>query len=143
MSLDFRPTRKEVVARLKELPQKVYEGSVPDDEDLETSNGEILPYIVIMWTNPILVSRGRGIVGVRKDLYSMTCTVHCIAPDYNAAVDTHAGVFNKLTGFQPVNASEMRPWGGFSTDTSSAKTKPTKYVHSQGFSMYVNTILEI
>src|SRR5690625_7951927 len=96
-----------------------------------------------MWTNPILVSRGRGIVGVRKDLYSMTCTVHCIAPDYNAAVDTHAGVFNKLTGFQPVNASEMRPWGGFSTDTSSANKKPNIIITTPAYSMLFIQILLI
>lgn len=142
MSLDFRPTRKEIVARLRELPQDLYESVVPDDSELRTSGGIILPYNVIMWTNPILVTRGRGIVGVRKDLFSMTCTVHSISPNYESAVDTHAGVFDKLTGFQPINASELRPWGGFSTDTSTDKAKPTKYIHSQGFSMYVNTILE-
>lgn len=143
MALDFRPTRKEVVAKLRELPQDLYEGVVPDNEELRTSGGIILPYNVIMWTNPILVSRGRGITGVRQDMYSMTCTVHSISPNYNASVDAHAEVFNKLTGFQPINASELRPWGGFSTDTSTDKAKPTKYIHSQGFSMYVNTILNL
>lgn len=143
MTLDFRPTRREVVDRLRQLPPDLYEGVVPDDEELRTSNGIILPYNVIMWTNPILISKGRGIMGVRQDMYSMTCTVHSISPDYDASVDAHAEVFNLLTGFQPINASEMRPWGGFSTDTTTTKAKPTKYIHSQGFTMNVNTILNL
>jgi len=143
VTLDFRSVRQEVADRLRELPQDLYEGVVPDDEELKTSNGVVLPYNVLTWTNPIAERRNRGIMGVRKVLFAVTCTVHSISPDYDASIDVHMDVFNALTGFQPTNASEMLPWGGFSMNTTTDKAKPTKYIHTQGFRMYINTILEL
>lgn len=135
---DPRPVRRAIEEVLETVGVDMYVTEVPDDTQLSYSGGRMNPYLVVMYTNPILAGRGRGIVSVRKDPMRMGTTVHAIALENSIAEDIHAEVFDLLLGFEPPGATPLSPWGGFSVNTSTAKAPPTKYIHSQGFTTTLN-----
>lgn len=133
---------EEILDELRKLPQDVYDSEVPDDSVLRMDSGRILPHVIFMHTNPVRSARGRGIVAAKNDLYRASCSVHCVALTARDARQLRTAVTELLTDFQPTDASELVPWGGFSTNSTSSNAKPTKFIFTQGFQFLINTILD-
>jgi hypothetical protein len=139
MSLQLLPVQDAISAHLRELPQTVYENTAPADELLEYSNGTMLPFIVPIFGGYSRAIQGRGITSVRDDLGETYVTVACVGPTERSARQVADLVLDKLTGFKPVNASELTPASNTGTLVFDNSIKPVKYISEITFVFYVNT----
>jgi len=64
MSLSLLPTQDAIITKLNELPQTVYENTVPTDDILQYSDGQMLPFIVALLAD---------ILELLKDVASPLC----------------------------------------------------------------------
>lgn len=140
MSLNLLAVQDEITAKLRELPQDVYETSAPEDSKLHfDTNGMILPYIVIefadMYDNPVEA----GILSSKYNLKTSYIVVSCIGPTERSARQVAQVVRDKLTGFSPADAGELTLAGGGLSYTV-ADSKPNRYVAEIGFTFPVNTV---
>lgn len=142
MSLNILAVQDQITAKLNELPQDVYETAVPDNVKIDYSNKMFLPYIVVFYGDMSESSRGRGIVSVRNNAGVSFAIVRCIAPTDRAAKQVAGLVRDKLTGFKPIDAGEMRLAAG---GTSYARTDntgaSTHYITEIPFTFVVNTVV--
>jgi hypothetical protein len=139
MTLSLLPTQDAITAKLKELPQTVYENTVPTDDILEYSEGQMLPFIVPIYGGYSRAMVGRGITSVRHDLGESFVSVACVGPTERSARQVADLVLNKLTGFKPVNASELTPAPSTGSLVFDNSIKPIKYISELTFMFYVNT----
>jgi len=139
MAVSLLPSQDAISTKLNELPQTVYDNTAPPDEMLEYSNGTMLPFIVPMFGGYSRAIEGRGITSVRNDLGESYVTVACVGPTERSARQVADLVLNKLTGFKPVNASELTPASNTGTLVFDNSVKPIKYVSEITFIFYVNT----
>lgn len=139
MTLSLLPTQDEITLKLKELPQTVYENTAPTDDLLEYSGGQMLPFIVPVYGGYSRAIVGRGITSVRHDLGESFVSVACVGPTERSARQVADLVLNKLTGFKPVNASELTPAPNTGSLVFDNSIKPIKYISELTFMFYVNT----
>lgn len=142
MSLNLLAVQDQITAKLNELPQDVYETAVPDNEKIKHSNNLFLPYIVVFYGDMSESPRGRGITSVRQNMGVSYAIVRCIAPTDRAAKQVAGLVRDKLTGFKPSDAGELRlSSGGTSYAESDDSTGPTRYMTEIPFTFAVNTVV--
>ena len=142
MSLDLLAVQDQITAKLNELPQDVYETSVPDNKKVAYSNNMFLPYIVVFYGDMSENPRGRGITSVRNNAGLSYAIVRCIAPTDRAAKQVAGLVRDKLTGFQPTDAGELRlSSGGSSYVETDNSTASTHYITEIPYVFIVNTVV--
>lgn len=140
MSLNLLAVQDEITAKLRELPQDVYETTAPDDARLRfDANGMILPYIVVEFADMYDSPLAAGIVSNKYDVKTSYIVVSCVGPTERSARQVADVVRNKLTGFAPADAGEMSLAGGGLSYTV-ADSKPNRYVSELGFTFPVNTV---
>ena len=140
MSLNLLAVQDQITAKLRELSQDVYETAAPDDSKLKfDAAGNLLPYIVVQYSDMYPTSIGNGILGAKYDAAESYFLVVCIADSERAPRQISDLVKNKLVGFQPYDAGEIRFAGG-AVDYANVETKPNRYVLDLGFLLQVNTV---
>ena len=139
MGLSALPIQDEIVSKLRELPQTVYENGVPDDAQLQYSNGTMLPFIVPFFGGYARSSDGRGIVSSRQDLGESYCIVQCVGPTERSSRQVGDLVRDKLTGYSPADAGEMKPVSNSRVVLPDFSSRPGKYITEVTFRYVVNT----
>jgi hypothetical protein len=140
MALDLLAVQDDITAKLRELPQDVYESAVPDDSRLRfDANGMILPYIVIEYSDMYEMPTANGILSTRFDTKMSYIIVSCIGPTERSARQVANMVRDKLTGYVPVDAGEMKLSGGGISYTKS-ETKLNRYMNELAFTFPVNIV---
>ena len=82
---------------------------------------------------------GNSIVGAKYNGAQSYMLVSCIAQNERATRQVADAVKNKIVGFQPSDAGEIRFEGG-AIAYSAIETKPNRYVTETGFIFPVNTV---
>jgi hypothetical protein len=140
MALELLTTQDSIVARLNELAQDVYETSVPDDSKLRfDTSGMILPYIVIEFSDMYESPNGNGIVSSRYDTKLSYVIVSCVGPTERSVRQVAELVRDKLTGYIPTNAGEMKLTGG-GVSFGRVESKPNRYINELAFTFPVNIV---
>jgi hypothetical protein len=139
MGLSLLPIQDQIITKLNELAQTVYENGVPDDASLEYSNGTMLPFIVPFFGGYARAADGRGITSVRQDLGESYCIIQCVGPTERSARQVSDLVRNKLTGFIPSDAGELKPVGNSRVVLPDFTSRPAKYTSEVTFRYVVNT----
>jgi hypothetical protein len=140
MSLNLLAVQDQITAKLNELAQDVYETTPPEDTKLRfDANGMALPYIVVEFSDMYENALANGILSTRYDVKTSYIIVSCVAPTERASRQVAGAVRDKLTGFKPTDAGELRLEGGASGYTS-LDVKPNRYVSELAFTFPVNTV---
>lgn len=139
MGLSLLPIEDQIITRLKELPQTVYENGVPDDAQLAYSNGSMLPFIVPFFGGFAKALDGRGIIGVRQDLGESYVIIQCVGPTERSSRQVADIVRDKMMGFQPTDAGQLEPAGNSRFITPDFSSRPAKYISEVTFRYAVNT----
>lgn len=139
MGLSLLPIQDQIITKLNELAQTVYENGVPDDASLEYSNGTMLPFIVPFFGGYARAADGRGITSVRQDLGESYCIIQCVGPTGRSARQVSDLVRDKLTGFTPSDAGELKPVGNSRVVLPDFTSRPAKYTSEVTFRYVVNT----
>lgn len=139
MSLDLLSVHDQITAKLRELPQDVYETTAPDDSKLRfDAQGNVLPYIVVIYSDMYENTDTNGILGTRYDTKVSYADVLCIGPTERSARQVANVVRDKLLGFKPTDAGELRLEGG--TAYAVKDNKPNRYSSEVSFAFPVNTV---
>lgn len=139
MSLNLLAVHDQITAKLRELPQDVYETTAPDDSKLRfDGNGMILPYIVALYSDMYEGIGAKGILSSRYDTGVSYVDILCIAPTERAARQVADLVRDKLTGFIPTDAGELKFNGG--TRYAGVDPRPNRYEAELSFSFPVNVV---
>jgi hypothetical protein len=139
MGLSLIPIEDEIIEKLKELPQAVYENGVPDDANLQYSNGTMLPFIVPFFGGYSRALDGHGITSSRQDLGESYVIIQCVGPTERSSRQVADIVRDKITGFKPNDAGEMIPSGSSRYVTPDFSSRPAKYISEATFRYAVNT----
>jgi len=139
MSMSILPVQDQIVTKLKELPQTVYENGVPDDANLEYANGLMLPFTVPFFGGYARSLDARGIVSVRQDLGESFVIVQCVGPTERSSRQVADLVRDKLAGYQPNDAGPLMPINNSRFLTPDMSSKPVKYIAEVTFRYAVNT----
>lgn len=143
MALSLLPIHDEITEKLRELPQTVYETSVPDDNALEYDvSGLMMPHIVVNYSSLVQIRTERGITGPREDLGRSFANVMIVGPTERSVRQVMDMVVEKLTGFQPEDAGYLAPETvGRPYPVYDPSSRPIKYVTEITFSFAVNTVV--
>jgi hypothetical protein len=140
MSLNLLAVQDQIVAKLRELPQDVYETSAPDDSKLKfDANGTILPYIVIEYADMYESLTSGSILSSRYDTKVSYVTISCIGPTERSSRQVAGLVRDKLTGFVPDDAGELVQSGG-GIAYAGQDIKPNRYISQLAFTFPVNIV---
>lgn len=140
MSLDLLSVQDQIILRLKELPQDVYETTAPTDSKLLfDANGNMLPYIVVEFSDIYDSPEIGGIISTKYDLKNSSIIVSCIGPTQRSSRQVANAVRDKLLGYKPFNAGELNVLPGGVTYTL-LEPKPARYVSELAFEFAVNTV---
>lgn len=140
MALELLATQDSIVAKLNELPQDVYESAVPDDSKLRFDpSGIILPYIVVEFSDMYEMIGANGIISDRYNTKLSYVIVSCVGPTERSVRQVAELVRDKLTGFIPTAAGEMKLSGGGVSYTR-PENKPNRYVNELAFTFPVNIV---
>lgn len=140
MSLNLLAVQDDIVAKLRELSQDVYETAAPDDTRLRfDANGMILPYIVIEFADMYEALGAAGIVSSKYDVKTSYVLVSCIGPTERSARQVAGLVRDKLSGHIPVDAGEMKLAGG-GVSYATQEAKPNRFITEMAFTFPVNTV---
>ena len=139
MSLDLLSVQDEITAKLRELPQDVYETVAPDDSKLRfDSSGNVLPYIVVIYSDMYENTDSNGVIGTRYDTKVSYADIVCIGPTERSARQVAGVVRDKLLGFKPNDAGELMLDGG--TAYATKDNKPNRFSAEVSFAFPVNTV---
>ena len=139
MSLNLLAVQDEITAKLRELPQEVYETDIPSDIKLTfASNGLFNPYIVVEFSDMQDGAYAGSILSSKYSTKTSFIIVTCVAPTERASRQVAGLVREKLTGFVPNDAGELKLSGGQSYTSSESKTN--RYISEVAFTFPVNTI---
>jgi hypothetical protein len=140
MALDLLTIQDDITARLRELPQDVYETAVPDETKLRfDANGIILPYIVIEYSDMYEMPGANGILSTRIDTKMSYAVVSCVGPTERSVRQVANLVRDKLTGYVPADAGEMKLAGGGVSYTM-PESKLNRYMNELSFTFPVNIV---
>lgn len=142
MSLDLLAIQDQITTKLNELNQDVYETAVPEDVKIKNgSNGLFLPYIIALYGDMQESALHRGILSTRYNSGTSYCVIQCVAPTQRAARQVAGLVRDKLTGFIPTDAGELRLTGGGNYVDLDNSAVPKKYISEVSFIFTVNTVV--
>lgn len=142
MSLDLLAIQEQITDELKDLPQEVFVTAVPDDSKVaHGANGLFLPYIVALFSDMRATGSGNGITSVRHNPGISYCVIQAHAPTEMAARQVANLVRDKLTGFKPNDAGELRLSGGRTYYSVENNAVPKKYISEVAFTFIVNTVV--
>jgi len=143
MSLNLLAVHDQITTKLNELPQDVYDTSVPENVKIKHAGNKLfLPYIVVFYGDMAESSRGRGITSVRNNVGISYAVVRCTAPTERAARQVADLVRDKLVGFKPVDAGELRLTAGGRTYTNTdGNGVPEHFIAEVPFTFVVNTVV--
>lgn len=140
MSLDLLSVHDSIATKLREIPQDVYETTAPDDSKLKFDpNGMVLPYVVVEFSDMYDNGTSNGIISSKYNVGDAYVIVSCVGPTERSARQVADVVRDKLTGFTPVNAGEMRLMGR-SIFFTAKDSKPNRFVSEVSFTLPVNTV---
>jgi len=140
MSLNLLAVQDDITAKLRELPQDVYETSAPDDTRLRFDvNGMVLPYIVVEYADMYESLNAAGIVSSKYDVKTSYIIVSCIGPTERSARQVAGMVRDKLTGYIPTDAGEMKLAGG-GVSYATQEAKPNRFTSELAFTFPVNIV---
>jgi len=140
MSLNLLAVQDQITTKLRELSQDVYETSAPDDSRLKfDSNGTILPYIVIEFSDMYESGAAKGILSAQYNIAESFIIVSCIGPTERSVRQVADLVRGKLTGFIPEDAGELKFSGG-NRYYAGQDSRPNRYVAEVSFTFAVNTV---
>jgi hypothetical protein len=140
MSLNLLDIQDEIIEKLKEIPQDVYETSAPDDSKLKFDpSGNILPYVVVEFSDMQELGVGNGITSSKYNPMQSYIIVSCIGPTERSTRQVADVVRNKLTGFIPEDAGELRLAVGSRVATLQ-DTRPNRYSSEVAFVFIANTV---
>lgn len=140
MSLNLLAVQDQITAKLRELSQDVYETAAPDDSRLKfDSNGTILPYIVIEFSDMYESGATKGILSAQYNVAESFIIVSCIGPTERSVRQVADLVRQKLTGFAPEDAGELKFSGG-NRYYAGQDSRPNRYVAEVSFVFSVNTV---
>lgn len=139
MGLSLLPIEDEIITRLKQLPQTVYENGVPDDAQLPYSNGAMLPFLVPFFGGFARALDGHGIISSRQDLGESYVIIQCVGPTERSSRQVADLVRDKMMGFKPNDAGELTPAGNSRFITPDFSSRPAKYISEVTFRYVVNT----
>lgn len=140
MSLNLLAVQDEITAKLKEIPQDVYESAAPDDSKLRfDTDGTILPYVVVEFSDMYESNVPGGIMSSKYDVSEAYLVVSCIAPTQRSARQVADVVRGKLAGFTPADSGELRIAGG-SRYFTTQDARPNRYAAEVAFTHSVNTV---
>lgn len=103
-------TFEDILLKLRtDLPFKVYESDIYDDESVPTQEGVMLPhYLVWMGDNESMRSgRFRGIIGPQHDPIGYDVVVEAVAPRGDIARKLRDQATNVMLGYLPPNSSPL------------------------------------
>ena len=125
MSLDFRPLRDAITNKIETLLPNV---SVINahGEAQRSSDGVLVPYVMLSIGGPIEAARGRGIIGPADNPHYLWVHVHCISEDVNQAQNMKADLMG-LVGFQIPGASMLSLVGGYQDTIVSQDSSPVRF----------------
>ena len=139
MSLNLLAVQDQITAKLNELAQDVYETAAPEDSKLTfDASGNLLPYIVVQYSD-MYPGNSNGITGAQYNTGTSYLIVTCVSGNQRASRQVADLVRNKLTGFKPTDAGELKLAGG-TINYSNPDVKPSRYVTEVGFTFVVNTV---
>jgi hypothetical protein len=131
-----------ITTKVNELSQDVYVTAVPDDVKIKHSTtGLFLPYIVILFADVQEAANGQGITSSRNNLGVSFCAIECVAPTERAARQVAELVRDKLVGFTPTGAGEMRIAGGRTYGSVDTDAVPKKYTSEISFRYLINAVV--
>jgi len=131
-----------ITTKVNELSQDVYVTAVPDDVKIKHSTtGLFLPYIVILFADVQEAANGQGITSSRNNLGVSFCAIECVAPTERAARQVAELVRDKLVGFIPTGAGEMRIAGGRTYGSVDTDAVPKKYTSEISFRYLINSVV--
>ena len=140
MSLNLIAVTDQITTQLNLLSQDVYETAAPDDSSLSfDASGNLLPYIVVQYSEMYPTANDNGITGAKYDSAKAYMLVSCVAQNERATRQVADAVKNNIVGFQPSDAGEIRFEGG-AVAYSAIETKPNRYITEIGFTFPVNTV---
>ena len=142
MSLNLLAVQDQIVAALKTMPQDIYTTAIPEDSKVKHgAAGLFLPYVVVLFADMKESASGNGITSVRHNPGISYCVVQTYSPTERAARQVSEVVRDKLTGFKPTDAGELRLAGGKTYSTVEYNAVPKKYVSEVAFMFIVNTVV--
>jgi hypothetical protein len=142
MSLNLLAVQDQITTQLNTMSQDIYVTAVPDDSKVANgANGLFLPYVVVLFADMKEAVSGNGITSVRHNPGISYCVVQAFAPTERAARQVSNIVRDKLTGFKPTDAGELRLSGGKTYSTVEYNAVPKKYVSEVAFMFIVNTVV--
>jgi len=142
LSLDLLAVHDQITTKLNELNQDVYDISVPEDTKIKMgANGLFLPYVVAVYSDMQESSNGKGILSTRYNTGTSFCVVECVGPTQRSARQVANLVRDKLTGFIPTDAGELRLVGGTNYTQLDSSAVPKKYISEVSFIFTVNTVV--
>ena len=142
MSLDLIAVQDQITAELETMAQDIYVTAVPDDSKVKHgANGLFLPYVVVLFADVKEAASGNGITSVRHNPGISYCVAQAHAPTERAARQVANIVRDKLTGFVPADAGELRLSGGRTYATVENNAVPKKYISEVAFTFIVNTVV--
>jgi hypothetical protein len=132
----------QIVTQLETMTQDVYVTAVPDDTKVaHGANGLFLPYVLALFADMKEMASGNGITSVRHNPVISYCLIQVHAPTERAARQVTNIVRDKLTGFKPTDAGELRLSGGRTYSSVETNAVPKKYVSEVAFTFIVNTVV--
>ena len=146
MGLNPKPTYDSVKQLVESLVQyPVYIAEIPTDKSLVFSKktGLMHPFVVLSFGGPIRAAMDRGLVSAKHDVTILYISLDVYAGRADDAEEIKGYLFEHLTGFVPVGASELVPTGGMSYSRSSNSTRPTQYIAALSFECRGNLSSEV
>lgn len=143
MALSMLPIQDQITTKLRELNQDVYDNGAPEDATLNySSDGVMLPYIIIKYAGFVQLASERGVTGPRQDLGRSYVECVCMGPNERTVRQVADLVVDKLTGFQPSDAGILFPeTTGKPYVKSDSGARPVVYASEVGFTFAVNTVI--
>jgi hypothetical protein len=124
------------------MSQDIYVTAVPDDTKINHgTSGLFLPYVVVLFADVKESASGNGITSVRHNPGISYCVAQAYAPTERAARQVANILRDKLTGFKPNDAGELRLSGGRTYSNVESNAVPKKYVSEVAFTFIVNTVV--
>lgn len=133
--------KQRILAQVPKFQGRIYEGNVPDGEQVPISNaGFVLPYVTLIYGGVFRTGRRmRGITSTRDDVKYHTVMVLVTAPTVDLLNELSDEVRDALEGFEPQGASELYEEStGSSRYPADSTLKPVRYTSMLQYSLIIN-----
>jgi hypothetical protein len=112
--LNIQALREELVQYISDsVPLPVYRGAVPSEDNLQYTNGTLIPYAVVNFSNLIPSQNERSFIGARGDNYAFVFRVYTISRDVTICENWQTRFDDLLIGYKPTDSGEVnKQYGG-------------------------------